>query len=648
MNLDNVLCGDIEGDGLLDTISKIHVASFGYPTGGGQWSVFSTSNYATIEKIFSDPTKTIVIHNGKRFDVPAIEKILGITVKATIIDSLSLAWYVDCKRGGSDFNLKSYGESFGIKKVEIEDWVGLTYEEYKERCEFDIQIQIKLWEYLLDKLRRIYDTDEDIVRIIKYLNFIMECSRYQEEQKILIDIEKVKQNLAYFEGLKEAKVVQLKEAMPKRPIIRTVTKPAVMYKKDGSLSVAGKKWLDLNPGTFESVEVITGYEEPNPNSVPQKKDWLYSLGWKPITFDYKRDKKTGEVKKIPQILNQEKELCKSVLKLVDIEPAIEILDGISVLTHRIGILNGLLENQKDGYVVQGLERLAVTLRWQHSVVVNFPKVTGKKDIRDGEWIRECLIAGDGYKLVQSDLSGIESRTSDHYTFPLNPDRIAHTQQKYFDPHTEVAVVSNLMTKDEEIWFKAKKEGVPVSEIGSLSSNFLVEDEGKLMNKLKGARHKAKTTNYASLYQVGPDRLSHTLDISKREAKALIDAYWKIHWAVKKVTESFSIKKVGDELWVLNPVSKFRHHLRNEKDAFSTVNQSTAVYCFNMWLHNITKHGYWPILQTHDDLCLRVKKEDVKSAKAVIGMSMVSLNKQLKLNVPLACEVQVGDKLSETH
>lgn len=646
MNLDSVLCGDIESDGLLDTITKIHVLSMAYKTDSG-WIVWSTNDYDQMRRIFSDPLKTIVIHNGRRFDAPAIERVLDIKVQATVIDSLALSWYVDCTRGAG-FGLEDYGETFGTKKVAVDDWVGLTYDEYRVRCETDVKIQIKLWEFLLAKLRRIYDNDEDIVRIIKYLNFIMDCSRHQESQKILVDVERVRLNLAYFEMLKDEKVIQLKEAMPKRPIVRKVTKPKVMYKKDGSLSEAGKKWIEYNAGDSDSIEIIAGYEEPNPNSVPQKKDWLYSLGWKPITFEFKRNKDTGEVKKIPQILNQEKELCKSVLRLIEKEPAIEVLDGISVLTHRIGILKGLLDNQANGYVVQGLERLAVTLRWQHSVVVNFPKVTGKKDIRDGEWIRECLIAGEGYKLVQSDLSGIESRTSDHYTFPINPDRVAHTQQKYFDPHTEVAVVSNLMTADEEIWYKAKKEGVDVSEIGSLSSGFVVEDEAKLMNKLKAARHKAKTTNYASLYQVGADRLSHTLDIPKKEAKALIDAYWRVNFAVKEATNTFQIKQIGEELWILNPVSKFWHNLRKEKDAFSVVNQSTAVFVFNSWVANITKKGYWPILQTHDDLALRVKDGEVPAAKASIKQAMVDLNKQLKLNVPLDCEVQIGDKLSQTH
>lgn len=634
MNLTQTWIADIESDGLLDTISKIHVLSFGYKM-EDQWVVQSTNDYEAIKRFFTDPSKIVAMHNGLRFDVPAIEKILKIKVKATVIDTLALAWYVDI--GRDRYNLFSYGEFFGFPKPPIDDWVGLTYEEYAHRCREDVKITIKLWERLLDKLRLIYDSDEEIIRVIKYLNFIMECSYHQEEQGIRIDIEKVKANLEYFESLKNEKVEQLKLAMPKVPITKTINRPKEVYKKDGSLSVAGQRWMELNlPFDQQEYTYVADYIVANPNSVPQKKAWLFSLGWKPQTFSYTRDKKTGDTKKIEQILTEEKELCPSVLKLAEKEPAIELLDGISVLTHRIGILKALLQHQKDGVIVQGLSQLAVSLRWQHTVVVNFPRVTGRGDLRDGKWIRECLIAGDGHKIVQADLSGIESRTSDHYTFPLDPDLIKETQAEGYDPHTTIAVVAGLMTKEEEQWYKDKKNE-------SLSS-----DDQKKMDRLKAARHKAKTTNYASLYLVGAPTLSRNLGITKKEAQKLIDAYWKIHWAVKTVTETFDIRTVGEELWILNPLSKFRHNLRYEKDAFSVVNQSSAVYCFNIWLYNITRQGVWPIAQSHDDGVWRCKEQDAERVKQIIIKAMEQTNRQLKMNVQLDCEVQVGLSLAETH
>jgi hypothetical protein len=673
MKLDKVLCGDFESDGLLDTVTKIHVFSIGWVGKDNKWKLKSTNDYDTIRKVLSDPNNVIAIHNGVQFDVPLAEKVLGIKVKAEIIDTLAVAWYIDCNRGkmGKKYGLAYYGEDFGVHKPEVEDWIGLTYEEYKHRCEEDVKITIKTWEFLLKKLRSVYDSDGDIVRIIRYLNFIMLCARKQEEQKIKADIEKTKSNLAHFEQLKAEKFDQLKLAMPKVPKIVLRNKPKKLYNQKGDLTVLGEKWFNLlESGGYpqdwsEPVEVIVDNEEANPNSVDQKKAWLYSLGWKPTTFKHNRNKETGEVKKVEQIMTEEKELCPSVLKLKDKEPAIELLDGLTVLSHRIGLLKGILKNaDENGYIVQGLSQLAVTLRWQHSVIVNFPRYTGKGDVRDGRWIRECIIAGIRKKIVQSDLSGIESRTSDHYTFHINPDRIKKTKEKYFDPHTEIAVASNLMTPDEEIWFKWTKEnkdrkeageeplspetfGTP-SDVFHLLQNLEGDEAKKLMDRLKMARSKGKTTNYASLYLVGANTLSRNLEISKKEAQNLIDGYWKINYAVKKFSESLTVKKVNGENWILNPINKFWYNLRNEKDRFSVVNQSSAVYCFNMWVYNVSKFGIFPNIQNHDDLALVCDESKTEEYKGILEKAMENLNKQLKLNIEIACEIQVGDNLAETH
>lgn len=675
INLDKVLVADIEAKGLLDDIndpSDFHVLSVGFKGADDKWSIKSTNKEEDVRRVFENPDNIVVGHYFIPYDAPAIEKMFGFKIKATIIDSIGISWYLYNQR--NSHGLEEYGTDFGYPKVKIDpsEWKTLSYEIAKERCERDVKINILLWDQELAYLRKIYDNDDTkVLRIIKYLNFILQCSREQERQKIEVDVDKVNKNLANFEGLKSERVEALKKAMPEVPIIAVKNKPKVLFKKDGSMSSAHIKWLEflracsLPEETEGPIDYIKGYDEPNPNSVKQKKEWLLSLGWKPETFVYNRDKDTGEVDKVEQVMTPDKNLCPSVMKLVDKEPAILELEGVSVLTHRIGILKGLLKNKnEDNFVVQGLYQLANSLRWQHSVIVNFPGVTGRGDISDGKWIRECLVAGKGYKFVQSDLSGIESRTSDHYTYHLNRELIEETSKPYFDPHTKIAVVSNLMTKDEEIWFKWKKvnsersdeglEPLAPETFGEISADFefirdLDKDASKkLMNKLKAARSKGKTTNYASLYLVGAATLGRNLGIPKREAQKLIDAYWEIHWAVKKAAESFEIKTIDGQMWVLCPISGFWHPLRYEKDKFSLVNQSSAVYCFNIWLYNITQQGVWPILQTHDDELLRCKEEDVDKYVEITNKAMENVNQQLKLNVPLACEVQVGYNFAETH
>jgi hypothetical protein len=670
MNLDNVLVADCETDGLYENASKMHVLSLGYRE-KGKWKIKSTNKKEDVEKIFCNPTNVIVMHNGLRYDKPVLEKIHNIKITATIVDSLALAWYVfpNREKEGKKYGLESFGEDYGVPKPKVEDWKQQSYEIYKERCQEDTRINILLWEDIKTKLDLMYgDSPQDMVRVINILNWIMECSFMQEVQKIRVDVEKVKKNLAYLESLKEEKTRHLMHAMPKIPIKVSRNKPKI-YKKDGSVSSEGEKWLNFlkERGLEESyngvIEEITRWEQSNPNSVKQKKDWLYSLGWTPQTFKHNRNKETGEVKVVEQIMTEDKMLCPSVLKLLEKEPAIESLDGLTVLTHRIGILKSFLEKKDDRDMIsQGLWSLAVTMRWKHSVIVNLPKYTGKGDIRDGKWVRECLIAGDGKSIVQSDLSGIESRTSDHYTFHINPERIKKTQMPYFDPHCEISVSSNLMTSDEEIFYvfkSAKKDDSsldvetfselykPTDKVRELLS--LPEEQQKdLMGKLKIARSKGKTCNYASLYNVGAETLARNLEIPVKEANKLIDAYWKIHYAVKVASDKFQIKKIGEENWVYNPISNFYYYLRNKKDIFSTVNQSSAVYCFNIWVWNCTKMGIFPVTQSHDDTVYVVDEKDVEKTKNIIKEAMRRANRQLNLNVELACETQVGKNIAETH
>lgn len=678
MDLDGrVFVADIEAKDLLKGLkdqTDFHILSVGYKTAEGKWSIKSTNKKEDIIKLFCNPDNLIVMHNGRRYDKKALEIMFNIVVTATIIDSLSIAWYIDPNRAklGKKYGLEAFGEDFGYPKVKVDDdeWKTMSYERAEERCVRDVEINILLWEKLLAKLNLLYGVDVvNRNRVVNILNWIMDCSHMQEMYGIEVDVKKTEENLAYFEGLKEEKIELLKKAMPPVLIKATRTKPKNMFKKDSALSVAGAKWMALIEGCGlaedyegEIVEVV-GREEANPNSVKQKKDWLYSLSWVPATMKHNRNKDTNEVKIVEQIMTEDKMLCPSVLKLIEKEPAIEELDGLTVLTHRIALMRGFLDNMDENNMLhQGLTQLAVSMRWQHAKIVNLPRYTGKGDLRDGNWIRECLISGKGKKIVQSDLSGIESRTSDHYTFHINPDRIIKTQMPYFDPHTEISVSSGLMTADEEVFFifKGAKKDNPELDVETFSELYKPTDEVRrllalpdneqsaLLSKIKNSRSKGKTTNYSSLYLVGAETLGRTLDISKKEAQKLIDSYWSIHFAVKEATEKFITKEVEGETWIWNPIARFWFICRNLKNKFSVVNQSSAVYCFNMWVWNCTNMGIYPVLQSHDDLAVIADDLAVEKTQEIIREAMVRVNKQLELNVELACETQVGLNLAETH
>ena len=102
------------------------------------------------------------------------------------------------------------------------------------------------------------------------------------------------------------------------------------------------------------------------------------------------------------------------------------------------------------------------------------------------------------------------------------------------------------------------------------------------------------------------------------------------------------------MWVQNPVSKFWHSLRYEKDVFSTLNQSTGAYCFDKWVaYYMTKRPN--ILgQFHDESINQVRIGDESDHTATLIWAIEKVNQELKLNVDLGIDVQYGNTYSEIH
>ncbi len=363
---------DLEADGLNAT--KIHCLSVNY-----KGKIKTTVDYDKMRSFFTS-AKILCGHNIQRYDIPTVERILGIKVRAKLVDSLALSWYLEPDR--VLHGLDEWGTEFGIEKPKIDDWDNLTPEEYQHRCEEDVKINTKLWERQWKHLVKLYESEEEAVRLIDYLSFKMDCAAEQEHSRWKLDVKLCESSIATLSEQRDYKVVELAKAMPQVPVMAKKTKPKKPFKQDGSVSATGEKWFallkeqGLSSGYDGEVEYVVSYKEPNPGSHVQLKSWLYDLGWKPQNFDYKRNKETNEIRKIPQIKNEEGDgICESIKKLYKKEPRLELLDGLSVLNHRIALLKGFLGSVDDeGYVRAEIKGLTNTLRFKHKVVVNLPGV----------------------------------------------------------------------------------------------------------------------------------------------------------------------------------------------------------------------------------------------------------------------------------
>jgi len=568
-------------------------------------------------------SETLCGHNIVRYDVPAVEKILGIKVTARLIDTLGISWYVNHWK--TKHGLAEYGQEYGVPKPKIDDWSNLSPEEYKHRCDEDVRINNLLWKTLNYKLGKMYPVENDKDRLVDYLTFKLQCAAEQEALQWKLDVPKAEAHLAEWEALKAEKIELLADAMPKRVITSVRTQPKVMQKKDGSLSALGEKWIELckeqmQPQTTQSITVVTGHERANPNSNEQIKHWLFSLGWEPRTFKFLRDKVTGDTRELEQV-RKDGELCSSVKELVSVEPAIELLDGLSVLSHRIGVLKGMVTAHRDGYVKATVAGLTNTLRFKHAKpLVNLPSI----DKPYGKEIRGCLTCPEGYTLCGADMTSLEDTTKRHYMKPLDPSYVEAMSAEGFDPHLDLALHAGVITQRD----------IDMHNNGERS--------------LKALRKNYKVVNYSATYGVGAATLSRTTGMPAKDCKVLLDAFWSRNWSVEKVASTVRTSTFFDSMWLQNPVSKFWYSLRSEKDRFSTLNQGTGVFCFDSWVSLCRKKGIGTVGQFHDEIIAVVKKGEEDATKNVMEGAIEILNEKLKLNVPLGVDAQFGTTYADIH
>ena len=619
---------DIETDGI--DASKIHCM---------------VANGKEVDKDFFvnlQENDVLIGHNIIRYDIPVLERLLGIKIKAQLIDTLALSWYLfpAVNRHG----LAQWGERLKIEKPTITDWENLSLEEYLHRCKEDIKINQKLWGLQKSLLIKIYEGDYQ--PLVRYLTFKMKMAQLQEASKWKLDVVRATTLLNELELKNEQAVNELSKVMPRVPKVAKRKRPKLPYKQDGSLSVAGERWkvlTELNNLTVEykeEIEEVIGQDEPNPTSSKQVKDWLFSLGWKPSIFNFVKNKEIPQVKdkeipqvkdrEIPQIKTKDGELCKSVKKLSNLHPEVLVLENMAVVKHRIGLVKGLLKNEEGGFVVAAIQGLTNTLRFKHAVCVNLP--SSRKPY--GLEIRGLLVARGGFELLGSDMCSLEDRVKHHFLWEHDPEYVTEMSTPSFDPHLDLALSAGAITQYELYHYK--------------SGNKLYNISYERFKSITRLRYIFKGGNYALQYGAGIKTLAKQLGIDMKGAKVISEAYWKRNWGVKAISDSMVTKKVEGDTWQYNPVSKLWYSLRSDKDKFSTLCQGTGTYLFDMWVGFILKERQQLTANFHDEIILEVKEGNRDKCIKLLENSIQQVNSVLNLNRELQVDVQFGNDYSEIH
>jgi len=145
-----ILVADTETDGLAYDCSKLHVMSW---TEDGE-TYESTNDYQTMREVH-ESADLLVMHNAVMHDMVVFNRLLGIPLDyKKYIDTLWVSRYLYPDR--ASHGLDAIGKEHGVLKPKVDDWEGLTYEEYKYRCEEDVKINWLEWMKQKKRLEEIY------------------------------------------------------------------------------------------------------------------------------------------------------------------------------------------------------------------------------------------------------------------------------------------------------------------------------------------------------------------------------------------------------------------------------------------------------------------------------------------------------------
>ncbi|RLC04116.1 MAG: hypothetical protein DRI57_28545, partial [Deltaproteobacteria bacterium] len=381
---------DIESDGLLDVMTKIHCLVI-IDENNKVFSCADQKGYMPITEglaLLSEADE-IIAHNGQNFDCPAIKKIHPKWTYKKCIDTLIFArlvyphiWDIDMvekktERMGSHA-LEAWGQRLGEPKTEFKtDWK--TWSKImQDYCVQDVVVLKRLYEKLISA--EFHDS------AIQLEHEFAACLQKQMQNGVPFDIKKATALKDVLLAEKEKVATQAKEIFPE------MEKKEIFIPKRDNAAKGYRKGIPFAKITKTTI---------NLGSRKQVGDYFKEkYGWQPRELTDKGNAK----------LNSEVFDKLPYAEAPIVSKYLEVNKRISQLSTGNG---ALIEQVKDGHIYGYINHNgARTGRCTHSRP-NVSQVPSPKKLY-GKEFRELFHAPTGKVFVGTDLKGIELRTLAHY------------------------------------------------------------------------------------------------------------------------------------------------------------------------------------------------------------------------------------------
>ncbi len=175
------------------------------------------------------------------------------------------------------------------------------------------------------------------------------------------------------------------------------------------------------------------------------------------------------------------------------------------------------------------------------------------------------------------------------------------------------------------------------------------------------RSQAKTVNFGIIYGVSAFGLSQQTNMSRKEAKALIDAYYETYPTLKEYIAK-QVNLAREQGYVETLLGR-RRYLKNinsnnsivrsgdERNAVNAPIQGTAADIIKIAMINIQKildtknYKSKMLLQVHDELVFDIFNEEKEILKPIIKQEMENA---FKISIPLVVDMDEGDNWLDAH
>lgn len=244
----------------------------------------------------------------------------------------------------------------------------------------------------------------------------------------------------------------------------------------------------------------------------------------------------------------------------------------------------------------------------------------------GREIRKAFISsGENHTLLAADYSQIELRLMAH----MSKD--------------EAMIQAFLNKEDIHAATAAKIHGIALKDV------------------TRDMRSQAKTANFGIIYGISAFGLSQRLNISREEAKKLIDGYFSSYPAVKTYMDN-NIREAREKGFVETIMGRRRTlpdiNSRNavvrgmaERNAINAPIQGSAADIIKIAMINILKRFEKEkiqsklVLQVHDELVFDVLQSELENVKQIAREEMENA---VSLSVPLTVDLGTGNNWLEAH